>query len=146
MARTQLRDSLPQVISAGADTGPLAALLAAADGMHQPVGDVLDHLETWFHPLSAPDPMVAYLASWVDLDWLTLAESPTRARSTLPGGTVPLRDLLGISADLAATRGTVGVSVASTASARLASLRRTPALNSPHQSSSRIVGQTPSIM
>jgi hypothetical protein len=108
MARTQLRDSLPQVISSGADSGPLAALLAAADGMHQPVGAVLDHLETWFHPLSAPDPMVCYLASWVDLDWLTLPESPTRARSTLPGGTAPLRDLLGVSAELAATRGTVG--------------------------------------
>jgi hypothetical protein len=108
MARTQLRDSLPQVISSGAEVGPLAALLGAADGMHQPVGEVLDHLEMWFHPLSAPDPMVCYLASWVDLDWLTLPESPTRARSTLPGGTAPLRDLLGISAELASTRGTVG--------------------------------------
>ena len=108
MARTQLRDSLPQVISSGAEVGPLAALLGAADGMHQPVGEVLDHLELWFHPLSAPDPMVCYLASWVDLDWLTLPESPIRARSTLPGGTGPLRDLLGLSAELASTRGTVG--------------------------------------
>jgi len=108
MARTQLRDSLPQVIASGAEVGPLAALLAAADGMHQPVGEVLDHLELWFNPLSAPDPMVCYLASWVDLDWLTLPESPNRARSTLPGGTAPLRDLLGISAELASTRGTVG--------------------------------------
>lgn len=108
MARTWLRDSLPQVIAAGADTGPLAALLAAADGMHQPVGAVLDHLETWFDPLGAPEDMVAYLASWVDLDWLTLPESPTRARSTLPGGSAPLRDLLVLSAQLAAARGTVG--------------------------------------
>ena len=108
MARTQLRDSLPQVIASGADSGPLASLLAAADGMHQPVGDVLDHLELWFHTVSAPDPMVCYLASWVDLDWLTLPESPTRARSTLPAGTAPLRDLLAESADLAARRGTVG--------------------------------------
>lgn len=108
MARTQLRDSLPQVIASGADTGPLASLLAAADGMHQPVGDVLDHLESWFHTVSAPDPMVCYLASWVDLDWLTLPETPNRARSTLPGGTAPLRDLLAESADLAARRGTVG--------------------------------------
>jgi len=108
MARTQLRDSLPQVIASGAEVGPLAALLGAADGMHQPVGAVLDHLELWFNPLSAPDPMVCYLASWVDLDWLTLPESPTRARSTLPGGAAPLRDLLGISAELASTRGTVG--------------------------------------
>jgi hypothetical protein len=108
MARTQLRDSLPQVVAAGADSGPLAALLAAADGMHQPVNDVLDHLEAHFDPLRAPDPMVCYLASWVDLDWLTLPESPTRARSTLPGGAAPLRDLLCASAELSSRRGTVG--------------------------------------
>ena len=54
MARTSLRDTLPQVIVAGADTGPLPALLAAGDGMHQPVGAVLDHLEGWFDPMRAP--------------------------------------------------------------------------------------------
>lgn len=108
MSRTQLRDSLPQVIASGGDAGPLAALLAAADGMHQPVNDVLDHLESSFHPLTAPDPMVCYLASWVDLGWLTLAETPTRARSTLPGGAAPLRDLLSESAELSSRRGTVG--------------------------------------
>lgn len=108
MARTQLRDCLPQVIASGADTGPLAALLAAADGMHRPVFEVLDHLEDRFHTGSAPDPMVCYLASWVDLDWLTLPESATRARSTLPGGTAPLRDLLVESAELASRRGTIG--------------------------------------
>ena len=108
MARTALRDSLPQVIAGGADAGPLSSLLAAADGMHQPVSDVLDHLETWFHTLSAPDKMVGYLASWVDLGWLTIPETATRARSALPSGTGPLRDLIGESADLAARRGTVG--------------------------------------
>lgn len=108
MARASLRDALPQVFVSGADTGPLAAVIAAADGMQQPVSDLLDHLENWFDPMRAPDPMVCYLASWVDLDWLTLPESPTRARSTLPGGTAPLRDLLVASADLAARRGTAG--------------------------------------
>ncbi|MDQ7993028.1 MAG: hypothetical protein AAGC63_15590 [Propionicimonas sp.] len=108
MARVSLRDALPQVFASGADTGPLAAVVAGADGMQQPVSDVLDHLETRFDPLRAPDPMVCYLASWVDLDWLTLPESPTRARSTLPGGAAPLRDLLVASADLAARRGTAG--------------------------------------
>ncbi|MBK9158165.1 MAG: phage tail protein [Micropruina sp.] len=108
MARTALRDSLPQVMAAGADAGPMASLLAAADGMHQPISDVLDHLETWFHTLSAPDKMVCYLASWVDLDWLTIPETATESRSALPGGTGPLRDLIGESADLAARRGTVG--------------------------------------
>ncbi len=108
MARTSLRQVLPQVFAAGAETGPLAALVTAADGMHQPVSDVLDHLESRFDPLQAPDAMVCYLASWVDLDWLTLPETPTRSRSTLPGGTAPLRDLLVASADLAARRGTAG--------------------------------------
>lgn len=106
MARTSLRAVLPQVFAAGAEAGPLAALVAAADGMHQPVSDILDQLESRFDPMRAPDPMVCYLASWVDLDWLTLPETPTRARSTLPGGAAPLRDLLVESADLAARRGT----------------------------------------
>lgn len=108
MASTRLRDCLPQVIAAGAEAGPLAALLAAADGMPQPVFEILDHLEEWFSPTTAPDPMVCFLASWVDLDWLTLPESTTRARSTLPGGTAPLRDLLLASAELASRRGTAG--------------------------------------
>ena len=106
MARATLRDALPQVFGSGAATGPLAGLVAAADGMQQPVSDVLDHLEAWFDPMRAPDPMVCYLASWVDLDWLTLPESATRSRSTLPDGAAPLRDLLVASADLAASRGT----------------------------------------
>ncbi len=106
MARTRLRDALPQVFAAGADAGPLAALTVAADGMHQPVSDVLDHLDAWFDPVRAPDQMVCYLSSWVDLDWLTLPVSGTRSRSTLPEGAVGLRDLLSASADLAAQRGT----------------------------------------
>ncbi len=108
MASTSLRQVLPQVFAAGAETGPLAAVVAAADGMHQPVSDVLDQLHSRFDPMLAPDAMVCYLASWVDLDWLTLPETPTRSRSTLPGGAAPLRDLLVASADLAARRGTAG--------------------------------------
>lgn len=106
MARTSLKSALPQVFALGADTGPLAALVAAADGMHQPVSEVLDHLDLRFDLFRAPDPMVCYLAAWLDLDWLTLPETATRSRSTLPGGGAPLRDLLAASADLAARRGT----------------------------------------
>lgn len=106
MARTRLRDALPQVFASGAETGPLFALTTAADGMHRPVNDVLDNLDSRFDPMRASDAMVCYLASWVDLDWLTLPESATRSRSTLRAGAAPLRDLLQESADLASRRGT----------------------------------------
>lgn len=107
MARTSLLACLPEVFSSACVEGsPLAALVAAADGMQAPMIDVLDHLDAYVDPFLAPKPMVAYLASWVDLDWLTLPDVASASRSSLPGGSAPLRDLITASADLAARRGT----------------------------------------
>ncbi len=107
MARTSLLAALPQVFTDAHVAGsPLAALVAAGDGMQHPVSDVLDHLETTVDPFRAPDALVCYLAAWVDLDWLTIPETSYRARSSLPGGLEPLRDLIAAAADLAARRGT----------------------------------------
>lgn len=109
MARTSLLSALPQIFADAHVAGsPLAALVAAADGMQHPVADTLDHLETAVDPFRASDAMVCYLASWVDLDWLTIPEGPNLARSTLPGGVAPLRDLIAAAADLSARRGTAG--------------------------------------
>lgn len=108
MARTSLLACLPEVFSSACLEGsPLAALVAAADGMQQPIIDVLDHLDAAIDPFRAPRPMVSYLASWVDLEWLTLPDPGAAARSALPLGSAPLRDLISASADLAARRGTV---------------------------------------
>jgi hypothetical protein len=107
MARTSLEAALPQVfVDAGEAGSPLAALIAAGDGMLHPVADTLDHLEVSVNPFLAGDALVCYLAAWVDLDWLTIAEDAHHARSTLPGGVDPLRDLIAASADLSARRGT----------------------------------------
>lgn len=109
MARTSLLACLPQVFTSTALSGtPLAALVGAADGMHGPVSDTLDHLETQLDAFRASEAMVCYLASWVDLGWLTVPVSGSAARSALPGGSAPLRDLISQSADLAARRGTPG--------------------------------------
>lgn len=107
MARTSLLAALPQVFAdAHIDGAPLAAVVAAGDGMQHPVADTLDHLETAVDPFRATEALVCYLASWVDLDWLTIPEGNRRSRSTLPGGVDPLRDLIGAAADLSARRGT----------------------------------------
>ena len=91
MARTSLLAALPQVFAdAHVEGSPLAALVAAADDMQQPVAEVLDHLETAVDPFRSSDAVACYLASWVDLDWLTIAEAE-RSRCTLPGGVPPLR-------------------------------------------------------
>lgn len=107
MARTTLLGCLPEVFTSACLPGsPLAALVAAADGMQQPISDVLDTLDAQVDPFRASEPMVAYLAGWVDLDWLTLPEPGSSARSSLPLGSAPLRDLIAASAELAALRGT----------------------------------------
>lgn len=107
MTRASLGDCLPEVFAAAGVAGsPLSALVAAADGMQHPVADVLDHLDAYVDPYRTPPRMVAYLASWVDLDWLTLPDPDGTARSSLPLGEVPLRDLVSARAELSAARGT----------------------------------------
>lgn len=106
MARTSLLAALPQVFTdAHVEGSALAALVAAADHMQQPVADVLDHLETAVDPFRSSEDVACYLASWVDLDWLTIAEAD-RSRCTLPGGVPPLRDLIAAAAELSTRRGT----------------------------------------
>ena len=107
MASASLRHCLPEVFASSCVEGsPMAALVAAADRMHQPVAEVLDHLDAYVDPFRTRPELVAYLASWVDLDWLTLPDAEGTARSSLPLGHAPLRDLICARAELSATRGT----------------------------------------
>ncbi|TDW30883.1 phage tail protein [Cryobacterium psychrophilum] len=111
--RTVLTDSLmlgilPEVFHVSAErSAPLRALLAVTADLQAPVLDVLDSIDTVVHPYRAPTGLVGYLASWVDLDWLT---------GQRPGGGSVIdsareRDLIANAADLSATRGTpVGLS------------------------------------
>lgn len=94
---------LPEVFQVSAEqSAPLRALLAVTADFHAPVLDVLDSIDTVVHPYRAPTGLIGYLASWVDLDWLT-GQGPS-------GGSVidaaRERDLIANAADLSATRGT----------------------------------------
>jgi phage tail-like protein len=106
-ARSPLVATLPEVFQdAVGQSRPLAALVAVADDLLDPVSQILDVLDRVVDPFRAPERMVGYLASWVDLGWLTIPDSTTGSRSSLAEGNGPLRDLMAASADLAARRGT----------------------------------------
>jgi phage tail-like protein len=99
--------TLPEVFRVAIDSSPpLAALVAAADGMQSPVTAILDTLDRIVDPARTPEQLIAYLSSWVDLDWLTVPDAQIVSRPALAGGSAPLRDLILESADLAARRGT----------------------------------------
>lgn len=100
---------LPWVVQAELDarpSGPLAALLGVMDALHARTEAVLDDVDAYFAPYRAPDVFVPYLSTWVDLDWLTLADPESGARAAVPGGTGRLRTLLVASSGLSALRGT----------------------------------------
>lgn len=107
MPDTPLFDVLPEVFRVATQTSPaLTALLAAADDMQRPIREVLDGVERVIDPFRAPPALVAHLSTWVDLDWLILAGTDA---TTPPGDGIPLhrqRDLIAISAQLSARRGT----------------------------------------
>lgn len=98
---------LPEVFREAADQSPpLMALAAVAGDLHAPVLQILDGIDDVVDPYRTPERMVCYLASWVDLDWLTVPHPDGGSRPALLHGSAPLRDLITASADLAARRGT----------------------------------------
>jgi phage tail-like protein len=98
---------LPEVFRDAADASPpLVALSAVADDLHAPVLQVLSAFDELVDPYRTPERMVGYLASWVDLDWLTVPHPDGGSRPALRNGSAPLRDLITASADLSARRGT----------------------------------------
>jgi phage tail-like protein len=100
---------LPEVFrDAAHQSPPLVALAAVTTDLHAPVLQILDGLDQVPDPFRTPERMVGYLASWVDLDWLTLPGPDGVSSPALPGGSAPLRDLITASADLSARRGTAG--------------------------------------
>ncbi len=108
MAEDALLGVLPEVFRVAALTSPpLRSVASVATQLHAPVVARLDHVDEVVDPLRTPEQMVGYLSSWVDLAWLTLPGSGG-ARSSLAGGSAPLRDLITAAADLSARRGTPG--------------------------------------
>ena len=93
----------PEIIGRTGSAGtPFAALTEAMAHLLEPADRRLTGLDAWFDPYRAPDPLVPYLAAWVDLGWL-----PLRADAGGEGLTVErLRSLVAEAPRLAKWRGT----------------------------------------
>lgn len=113
MKRTEIQELLPGIIlRAVRPDNPLGAVLSVMEGMLDPSDTILSSIDSAFDPRRAIDPMVPFLARWIDLDWL-LAEaqrqdpsSPVAAQETIINGFGRLRELIANAAHLAKWRGT----------------------------------------
>ena len=109
MERASIAQLMPAVLRRTAVTGsPLAALLEAMEALHEPIEDVLGHLDAYFDPRRAPDEFVTLLASWVNLSSLLSGSAPdgTASGASLPSGHGRLRELVANAAYLSQWRGT----------------------------------------
>ncbi|MDQ5824439.1 MAG: phage tail protein [Chloroflexota bacterium] len=110
MKQSEIERLLPAVIGRTAREGnPLHTLLAVMEMLHDPSERVLDDLDSYFDPLRAPDAFIPYLAGWVDLDRLLVAnpaELREKAPPPFPTGVGRLRELVAAAAFLAKWRGT----------------------------------------
>jgi phage tail-like protein len=111
MKRAEIEQLLPGVFQRTAKPGgPLAALLEAMEGLHQPTEDVLAHLDEFFYSRRTSDKFVPLLARWLDLAFLL--ETPggdklkTRSSETISTGLGRLRELVASAAELSKWTGT----------------------------------------
>lgn len=91
------------------DVNPLPLLLDVMELLHAPDEAVLAGIDRYFDPQRAPDAFVAYLAGWVDLDDLWVANPQEFTAKTLPpfpSGVGRLRELVAASVYLSRWRGT----------------------------------------
>src|SRR5688572_25543412 len=91
------------------EVNPLPLLLDVMELLHAPDEVVLASIDRYFDPYRAPDAFVAYLAGWVDLDDLWIANPQEFTAQTLPpfpSGVGRLRELVAASVYLSRWRGT----------------------------------------
>ncbi|MBI3560627.1 MAG: hypothetical protein HY080_02775 [Gammaproteobacteria bacterium] len=111
MKYSDIQALLPDVYQRSLQPGyPLDALLHVMVGMFDPCEAVLERIDTYFSPYSAPDDFVRYLARWVDLDRY-LAATPKEIHANNPAGPTSieparLRELIAKAAHLSQWRGT----------------------------------------
>jgi phage tail-like protein len=120
MKRAEIELLLPEIIrrtippenarvTAALEANPLPLLLDVMELLHAPDEAVLAEIDRYFDPYRAPDGFVAYLAGWVDLDDLWIAnpqEFTARTLPPFPGGVGRLRELVAASVYLSRWRGT----------------------------------------
>jgi phage tail-like protein len=101
MKSNEIERLLPAVYRRTAiDGSPLAAILSVMEGMHAPSEAVLEHLPTFFDPLTCPSGFLPMLADWVGFGNLLTS------RAHWPGEEGRLRLLIANAAELARMRGT----------------------------------------
>ncbi|MGQ0616419.1 MAG: phage tail protein [Acidimicrobiia bacterium] len=104
MQRSAIERLLPAAYQRAAVDGTvLAAVLDVMEALHAPDEALLGAVEEVFDPYRAPEPFVAFLAAWVDLDGVLTPAGPSGA---FAAGTGQLRNLLAEAATLAQWRGT----------------------------------------
>ncbi len=116
MKRAEIELLLPEIfrrtlppVRTDADANPLDLLLDVMEGLQAPDDAILAALDGYFDPYHAPDRFVAYLAGWVDLDDLWIANPQEFTALTLPrfpGGVGNLRNLVARAVFLSRWRGT----------------------------------------
>ena len=110
MKHSDIQKLLPEVYQRGLQTGkPLDALLDVMIGMFSPSETVLEKIDTYFNPYTAPDVFVRYLAKWVDLDrYLGTTTERSSSSQLAPVVIEPgrLRELVAKAAELSQWRGT----------------------------------------
>lgn len=107
MQRSDIESLLPTVFQDAirAET-PLDALLEVAARLPEPLEVLLASLDSLFDPRRAPDGIVAFLASWVDLDRFLVRRRTDGSGGDLPAGQGYLRELCATAAELSRHRGT----------------------------------------
>jgi phage tail-like protein len=113
MKRDEISRLLPSILRETIHEGnPLDAILDVMSQLPRSSEEVLETLNTFFHPFLTPGRFVPYIASWVDLE--RLFDEPFRdphrqafpSTSPLPTGADPLRALTAAAAYLSKWRGT----------------------------------------
>lgn len=104
MQRSAIERLLPAAYQRAAVDGTvLAAVLDVMEALHAPDEALLAAVEEVFDPYRAPEPFVAFLAAWVDLEGVLTPGGPSGGYAA---GTGQLRNLLAEAATLAQWRGT----------------------------------------
>lgn len=107
MRRRDIEVLLPAVYQDAVAFGtPLDAVLEVAARLPEPEEALLDSVDALFDPRRAPDPMVPFLALWVDLDRFLVRRQADGSGGDLPTGTGHLRELCAAAAELSRYRGT----------------------------------------
>lgn len=110
MKHDDIRKLLPEVYQRSLVSGkPLDAVLHVMQGMFAPSEAVLEQIDSYFGPYTAPDRFVRYLAQWVDMDrYLGASANEFHDMSAAPIRIASgrLRELIAKAAMLSQWRGT----------------------------------------